>query len=132
MCQRVLLVDDEPLNREIGAFLLQDLGNLVVDLANDGDEAVNMAGSRPYDLILMDLHMPTMDGIEATRKIRQIKGYEATPILALTANSRDDVWESCRQAGMSGYLSKPVVPEQFFPILRQWLGRADGTGTVSR
>lgn len=123
MCQRVLLVDDEPLNREIGAFLLQELGDLVVDLANDGNEAINLAGGRSYDLILMDLHMPAMDGVEATRKIRQIEGHETTPIIAFTANSQDDVWEPCRQAGMNGYLSKPVVPESFFPVLRMWLGR---------
>jgi CheY-like chemotaxis protein len=122
MCQRVLLVDDEPLNREIGVCLLEEIGNFEVDLATDGRQAVAMAKSRRYDLVLMDLHMPVMDGFEATRKIRQIKGYETTPILALTANSRDDVWELCRQVGMNEYLSKPVVPEIFSATLRQWLG----------
>lgn len=123
VCQRVLLVDDEPINREIGVFLLEEIGNLAVDLAADGSEAVAMAKARPYDLILMDLQMPAMDGIEATRRIRQIEGCATTPILAFTANSCDAVWETCGQAGMNGYLSKPVVPEKFFPTLRQWLGR---------
>lgn len=123
MCQRVLLVNDEPLNREIGIYLLGELGNLAVDLAVDGKEAVEMAKNHRYDLILMDLQMPVMDGIEATRRIREVEGLEATPILALTANSQEDVWEPCRQAGMSGYLSKPIVPEKFFPALRQWLKR---------
>ncbi|MDX9994007.1 MAG: response regulator [Rhodocyclaceae bacterium] len=121
MHQRVLLVDDEPLNREIGIFLLGELGNIAVDLAADGREAVEMAKNRFYDLVLMDLQMPVMDGIEATRRIREIDGYETIPILALTANSKDDVWEPCQQAGMNGYLSKPVVPETFFPVMRRWL-----------
>lgn len=123
MRQRVLLVDDEPLNREIGFYLLEEIGGIEVDLAGDGNAAVAMAGSHPYELILMDLHMPVMDGFEATRRIRRIEGYETIPIVALTANAHDEVWALCRQAGMSGYLSKPVVPETFSATLRQWLGR---------
>lgn len=121
--QRVLLVDDESLNRAVGVCLLEEIGDLVVDLAVNGSEAVEMAGNRPYDLILMDLQMPEMDGLAATRSIRRIRGFETTPILALTANPYDEVWELCRQAGMNAYLSKPVEPGTFSAALRQWLGR---------
>jgi CheY-like chemotaxis protein len=79
-----------------------------VDCASSGSEALAAATGRQYDLVLMDLQMPGLDGFETTIRLRQLPGYEHTPVLALTADSSDQVREECRAAGMQAYLAKPL------------------------
>jgi CheY-like chemotaxis protein/HPt (histidine-containing phosphotransfer) domain-containing protein len=93
----------------------------VVDVANDGLEAVQACSSNSYDLILMDCQMPVMDGFQATRAIRE-QGSRRVPIIAVTANAMEGEREKCLDAGMDDYLAKPVRPEDLIAKLEQWLG----------
>ena len=92
-----------------------------VDTATDGAEAVRAAAARHYDLILMDLQMPHMDGLEATAAVRRLPGYDQVPILALTANYSDEIRQQCHQHGMQGFLSKPVTPPALWSAVSRWL-----------
>ncbi len=118
--KRILLVDDEPVNQMIGEEILSNAG-FTVDTANTGLEAVSMASSGSYDLILMDMQMPELNGLEATRLIRQLAGMQAVPILAMTANAFRENRDDCLAAGMNDFLSKPVIPDVLFPALLHWL-----------
>ncbi len=117
--QRVLLAEDNPVNQEIAHELLRVTG-LVVETANDGRRAVEMALSRPYDLILMDVQMPELDGLAATRAIRAQAGH-GTPIIAMTANAYGEDRAACIAAGMNDHVAKPVSPEHLYTTLLRWL-----------
>lgn len=120
---RVLLVEDEPINQEVSRELLEAVG-LQVDLADDGMAAVDLAKRTNYALILMDMQMPRMNGIEATEAIRALPDRQHTPILALTANAFNEDRERCHKAGMNDHISKPVDPEKLFETLLNWLKSA--------
>ncbi len=119
---RVLLAEDNPVNREVALSLLDDVG-LQVDTAANGLEVLERAraAQAPYDLVLMDMQMPLMDGLQATRALRALPGWRHTPILALTANAFDDDRRACTEAGMSDFISKPFEPERLYAVLLRWL-----------
>ena len=121
---RILVVDDEPINREIAQMLLEDAG-MVVDTADDGGMAVDMARQTAYAAILMDMQMPTLNGLEATRRIREIPDRRNTPIIAMTANAFAEDKARCLGAGMTGFMAKPFDPAVLFATLLQSLPRRD-------
>jgi CheY-like chemotaxis protein len=114
--RRILLVDDEPVNLEVARSLLENTG-LVVDSAEDGVDAIARATQVRYALILMDVQMPRIDGLQATREIRALPDYAAVPILAMTANAFAEDRARCLAAGMNGTLIKPFNPGQLFSAL---------------
>ncbi|WP_412480743.1 PAS domain S-box protein [Azonexus sp. IMCC34839] len=116
----VLLAEDNAVNAEVATELLHSAG-VRVDHARDGLEAVQFARQRLYDLVLMDMQMPGMDGLEATKTIRALPGWTAIPILAMTANAFDDDRDACLAAGMNDHVAKPVTPERLFEALGRWL-----------
>ena len=119
---RILLVEDEPINREVALFMLEDV-HIVVDLAEDGLQALQMARETPYALILMDMQMPRMNGIESARGIRADSLNRDSPIIAMTANAFAEDRKACLEAGMNDFLSKPVEPERLLETMLKWLSR---------
>ena len=119
---RVLLAEDNAVNQEVAVALLGSAG-IVVDVANDGQQALTMAGEHDYALILMDVQMPVMDGLDATRAIRAQPFGHDVPILAMTANAFAEERQRCLDAGMNDHVAKPVVAEQLFATLHMWLSR---------
>jgi len=123
--QRILLVEDNPINQEVATELLTSVG-LVVEVAGDGQQAVQLAVTRDYDLALMDMQMPVMDGISATRAIRARIG-RGLPIIAMTANAFGEDRAACLGAGMNDHIGKPVDPELLYSTLLRWLPLAKGS-----
>ncbi|HLO92972.1 MAG TPA: response regulator [Burkholderiaceae bacterium] len=123
--RRVLLAEDNVVNQEVAVALLQSAG-LEVDVANDGVEACEMVQQGDYGLVLMDVQMPAMDGLDATRAIRATEKGRQLPILAMTANAFAEERQRCLDAGMNDHVAKPVVAEQLFLTLRRWLNAGTG------
>jgi len=117
---RLLLVEDDPMNQEVALAILAEAG-LGADLANNGREAVAKAAATDYDLILMDMQMPQMDGLDATRAIRVLPGRAGTPILAMTANAYAADRQRCLAAGMNDFVAKPLEPEGLFAAVLKCL-----------
>ncbi len=129
--KRVLLAEDNAINREVAVAFLRSVG-LTVDTAENGHVAVSLVRAISYDLVLMDIQMPEMDGMEATRIIRFMAGKEDLPILAMTANVFEEDRQAYLKAGMNDFVAKPIDLENLFSRLVKWLmkqDQADGVAT---
>jgi CheY-like chemotaxis protein len=125
---RVLLVEDNDLNQEVATELLRSAG-LVVEVADNGQIAVEKVQAAAYDIVLMDMQMPVMDGLSATRIIRQMPQFEHLPIVAMTANAMQSDREACRAAGMDDHVAKPIEPRELFQALLKWVKPREGAAS---
>jgi two-component system sensor histidine kinase/response regulator len=117
---KILVVEDNELNQEVALGLLEGEGFLV-DIANNGQEAIDMIAQHVYDIVLMDMQMPVMDGLTATREIRKIDRFKDLAVLAMTANAMDQDKEKCAEAGMNDHVAKPIDPDELFNALLKWI-----------
>jgi signal transduction histidine kinase/CheY-like chemotaxis protein len=117
---KVLLVEDNELNQEVAMGLLEP-AHMSIDLAENGEAAVQMVNKHNYDLVLMDMQMPVMDGVAATKAIRSNPRFRDLPIIAMTANAMEADREICRQAGMNDHVSKPIDPDAMFATVMKWI-----------
>ena len=113
------MAEDNAINQRVGKLILQRAG-YNIDLVSDGNEALEAHRAKPYDLILMDCQMPTMDGFEASRQIRMLE-HPQPVIIAVTANALVGERERCLNAGMDDYLSKPFQAEQLVSVVKKWV-----------
>lgn len=124
--RRILLAEDNRVNQQVAMALLHAAG-LAVHVVEDGQAAVDWLQSDHHcDLVLMDVQMPVLDGLAATRAIRLLPGRERLPILAMTAHAFDDDHRNCLAAGMNDHLSKPIDPPLFYAKLNEWLDHDGG------
>ncbi len=117
--KHILIVDDVDLNRELALAYLADSGHRI-DVAGDGEEAVALARTHPYDLIFMDVQMPHMDGLAATQAIRATPGLQSVPIVAMTAQALPAQIAACRKVGMNDHLAKPIAPDRLEAMIQKW------------
>ena len=117
---RILLVEDNDINQIVAREILQDAG-FVVEVADNGLIGLEMVQRGGWDLVLMDMQMPVMDGIAATLEIRKLAGFAALPIIAMTANAMQRDRDRCREAGMNDYVVKPIDPSQLCSVLHKWI-----------
>ncbi|WP_367847095.1 response regulator [Rhodoferax sp. WC2427] len=122
---RILLVEDNEINQMVAAELLQSTG-FVVAIAENGQIAVDMVQAQAYDIVLMDMQMPVMDGLTATRAIRQIRRLDHLPIVAMTANAMQQDAERCAAAGMQDFVTKPIEPLRLWAALLRWVKLPQG------
>jgi signal transduction histidine kinase/ActR/RegA family two-component response regulator len=118
--RKILVAEDEPVNQMLLQYMLEDLG-LRVDIANDGKEALRKVQQTDYDIVLMDMQMPEMDGLQATQELRALPGKDGLVIIATTANAFDDDRKRCLDAGMNDFIAKPYKPEDVLEKLLTWL-----------
>ncbi len=118
--RHILVADDNQLNQQVAQELLQNVG-VTVEFADDGAIAIEKITSSHFDAVLMDVQMPNMDGLEATRKIRALAQFDTLPIIAITANVTTEENERCLAAGMDDFTGKPIDPEQLYNTLAKWL-----------
>jgi two-component system sensor histidine kinase/response regulator len=116
---RILLVEDNEINQEVGLAMLHEVG-CAVDVAGNGQIAVELVQARPYDIVLMDMQMPVMDGITAATHIRAIARLDHVPIIAMTANVMSQDRARCAAAGMCDFVGKPIAPQELWRTLRKW------------
>ena len=128
---RVLLVEDNPLNQDVAVELL-DLFGVAVTVANDGAEALRQLDEAIPDLVFMDMQMPVMDGLEATRRLRSQGRFAALPVVAMTANAMDADRQRCFDAGMNDFVAKPIDPERLAAVLSLWLRAPTAAASVVR
>ena len=128
---RVLLVEDNEINQEVAIGQLED-AEVNVDLAENGEIAIRMVQEKDYDLVLMDMQMPVMDGIDATRVIRSDLRFKTLPIIAMTANAMAADRDRCLDAGMNDHIAKPIDPDQLFNVLLRWTGRSKAEETMEQ
>jgi PAS domain S-box-containing protein len=117
---RILLVDDNEINRDVATELLRDAG-FIVDFAENGRIAVDKVGSNNYDIVLMDMQMPVMDGVTSTLAIRRQERFKELPIVAMTANAMQGDRAKCIAAGMNDHIAKPIEPEDLWKVLLKWI-----------
>jgi CheY-like chemotaxis protein len=127
---RILVAEDDWVNQEVALELLREVLGFTVDIAPDGAAAFELAQRNTYHLVLMDMQMPVMDGLESTQCIRQIPGCEELPILAMTANAFAEDQARCMDAGMSDFIAKPVNPEMLYKMMLKWLRLRRAEGAV--
>lgn len=121
--KHILLAEDEPISREVFCNLLEDAG-FIVDKAENGQQALDLSMENVYQLILMDMQMPVLNGIDATKAIRANSLNKSIPIIALTANAFDEDRDACLAAGMNEHVAKPLDPQKLFEVLSTWLPEA--------
>ena len=122
---KVLLVEDNEINQQVGKELLEIAG-IVVEIAQDGQEAIRKVSQQLFDLILMDIQMPVMDGHQATRIIRTMPNYKTLPIVAMTANVMVQDLALCWESGMDGHIAKPIDPSKLYRVLHKWIKPQEG------
>ncbi len=128
---RILVAEDNEINQEIVMGILHSVDESIkIDIANDGQEAIDLLFDNQYDVILMDCQMPKLDGYEATRHIRKNNKYLNLPIIAVTANAMSGDREKVISAGMNDHIAKPIDPDQLLMIVSKWIKRAKHSGSI--